>query len=36
MASNEVCESIEKAALEKVFQEWRQRLVKYVVEVMGW
>lgn len=35
MAINGVCESIEKATLEKVFYEWRERLAKCLVACGG-
>jgi hypothetical protein len=35
MAIKQVCESIEKAVLDKVFREWRERLAKCLVGRSG-
>jgi hypothetical protein len=35
MALKEVCESIEKVVLEKVFHKWRERLAKCLVGYGG-
>jgi hypothetical protein len=36
MAIKKICESIEKAVLEKMFCERRERLTKCLVGAMGW